>query len=296
MRNFSSFNRLVKEHMKVWESKLPKELQDALDAAEDIGPDDVQYPFVNNGPPSDPQERAEQVKFTLRFIKKARYAIMKQAPVTGLVLSGLKICVTYEVDTMAVDAKANIYINPQFLKKITPDEAVGVLVHETLHIITQTFPRQRGREMEWWNIATDYLMNNIILRDGFKLPKGALLPLMQDEKDEDGIDRKEGDVFIMSKEPGTLNDVKHVFNITGKTAEWLYAQIMKVLPPRSGNGGGGGSGERNWTPRVGEPVYNRKTGKYGKVTDIDQFNKVTVTEITKEEADELKEVSVDISK
>jgi hypothetical protein len=285
MKLFKSFNRLLLERAHIWEA--------ANTGIDENDPDHPSYPFLNNTPPEDPRERAAETKLAINFIKKAKYRLMKDYPVTGLVLNSLKICVTYDVRSMAVDAKANIYINPKFLKKITPREALGVLVHESLHVITLTFPRQRNRDMRWWNIATDYVMNYIILRDGakkdegFQLPKGGCCPLMHDEI-IDGKQRKEGDVFIKIVDENKV-EVTHVFNILGKTAEWLYAQIWNILPPHEkisqGPPGGDGVDPDDNTPRVGDPVYNKKTGKYGKVISVDQeIENIEIEEITKEEA------------
>lgn len=164
-----------------------------------------------------PAEYAEYIKICEERVKRSRLFLYVNAPYINAIFSKLNIVYTTDgIDTMAVDNFGNIYINPKFgAKELTAREFLGVIVHETFHILNETFARKHDRHMKLWNICTDYVMNRDILDDGFDLPKMGCLP------DADG------NVVIDTPQQ------QYKFNIKNpnKSAEWLYNQIIKVLPP-----------------------------------------------------------------
>lgn len=164
-------------------------------------------------------------KFEEKLIR-ARYALYRDYPFFGLMLTKLRTVPTEDVPTMAVDDNSNIYINPDFvLNELSDAEVTGVLAHEVMHIATMTFFRLRGRNMKLWNIATDYMMNRDLLEMGIALPKLGLLP------------KQQGDRWIIQGQGLPPID------ITDLTAEDLYnefAQIAKKMPPKQPRGPGPG--------------------------------------------------------
>lgn len=210
-----------------------------------------------------------------RWIQQATFYVTKVIPVVGFYLSEMTICLTYSLPTMAVDDRQNIYINPLFLKEINAEEAVAVLVHEALHIMNETHYRQMGRNPQVWNIATDYIMNWYIRADEFKLPDGVLLP------DENG------DVHIQCGMTGQT----FTYNIKGRTAEWLYAQIARDTkippPPPPPPGGDPPPPPPPWNPRIGDPVYNKSTKQYGQIEGFDDKGNPLCRKITREQAKEI---------
>lgn len=153
--------------------------------------------------------------------------IFKNLPIVGYILKKLRVVMTYDIPTMAVDDIGNIYINPIFGMKITPQEFVGVLIHEAVHVLNLTFLRKKHRRHKLWNIATDYIMNRDIKKDGFALPKGVLEP------DENGIIKVKYDDI-------NKGETEVDFDISDKSAEWLYAQLEKLAknakPSKDGEG------------------------------------------------------------
>ncbi len=154
----------------------------------------------------------------------AKYNTYKTSPFLGNILQRLKVVATYDVPTMGVDNFGNIYINPSFAMSMTFEECVGVLAHETMHIATLTFHRQKGRDMQIWNIATDFIMNRDLLKSGFKLPKGGCIA--------------ENDIVTIEGKNGQPVQI----NIAEATAEWLYSQFLKHAKPSNGPGQSGPGG------------------------------------------------------
>ena len=59
---------------------------------------------------------------------------------------------------------------------LSPDELLGVLVHEVLHCALAHHARRGDRAPGRWNVACDLAVNPVLLGAGFALPAGRLVP------------------------------------------------------------------------------------------------------------------------
>ena len=77
--------------------------------------------------------------------------------------------------TCGVDGRY-LYVNPEFVKPLTEEERLGLLAHEVMHVVLgHVWPwRRQWREPKRWNSAGDYIINDMLRKDGFTLPKGGL--------------------------------------------------------------------------------------------------------------------------
>jgi len=82
--------------------------------------------------------------------------------------------------TCGVDGQ-NLYVNPDWVKSLSDDERLGLLAHEVMHVaLGHVWPwRRQWRDKHKWNVAGDYVINDILMNDntikgGFKLPNGGL--------------------------------------------------------------------------------------------------------------------------
>jgi len=95
-------------------------------------------------------------------------------------------CGGAENKTAATDGKT-IFVNPQFMAKLTPQERVFVLAHEIVHVISdhparmkQYSERAFGPDLQpfsngKFNRASDYVNNAMLVENGIgKMPVGAL--------------------------------------------------------------------------------------------------------------------------
>ena len=83
--------------------------------------------------------------------------------------------VDWSCETMATDGTRLCY-HPEFVTGLSPDELLGVLVHEVLHNAL-AHPFRRGcRDGATWNVACDLAVNPILLDAGFVLPGSRLMP------------------------------------------------------------------------------------------------------------------------
>lgn len=81
-----------------------------------------------------------------------------------------------QIPTMGVDMYGNLYFNPDFVNKLNQSEITGVICHETLHVVFEHLSRIGSRIPFLWNIATDIVINDIIITNNFALPKDIMIP------------------------------------------------------------------------------------------------------------------------
>ena len=118
---------------------------------------------------------------------------------------------TLNPPTMATDMKS-IWFHPDFVEKSSQDELKFVLCHEIGHTIFQHGWRRGSRNARKWNIAGDFIINNLLLTEQ---PPVGTMPA------------------------GGLNDPALVA-AGGGTTDGVY----NLLPDTDGDGGGGsGSGQ-----------------------------------------------------
>jgi predicted metal-dependent peptidase len=155
------------------------------------------------------------------LVTKTNFVIFKKYPLFGSLLTKLSVVRTTDLPTMAVDADGNIFMNPDFTLSLSFDEVIGVLCHEVMHIGTLSLFRIQNRDMRLWNVATDYMINRALTQDGFKLPKGGLIPDMKNDQIVlepsmlPGLTIPPGKKFI-------IKDLKH------KTEEHVYNELLKI--------------------------------------------------------------------
>ena len=243
--------------------------------------------------------------FNTKLIRAADF-LQQMSPFYYGMYNSLKVIPTFKTPTMSVDRHRNIRINPRFLlKELTIAQACGVLAHEVLHHVGNSFYRLEGRDMYYWNVATDYFINMWLDKDGYKLPEGVLLPT------------KEGDRYIIKKynNLGIAGlDTTNGLDITDMFAESLYDIIVEIkdkkkkeiqedvkkseesskheYDKKEKNKKEEQKKENNKQPKappadleVGEIVRDPENNKFAKVTSIDKITgKAKLEPLSKEEA------------
>lgn len=112
-------------------------------------------------------------EFDLTTIKRK---MLRKYPTFGSTISSVKYQIVengHSVETAATDGKT-IYCNADYLSKLTDDEQVFVFAHEVCHIALNHILRSEGKIPELWNIATDAVINQHLLKDGLPMLEGAV--------------------------------------------------------------------------------------------------------------------------
>jgi predicted metal-dependent peptidase len=114
----------------------------------------------------------------MKKIEAARLALAKKFPYLNAALWAVRVVITEQVPTMAVDAGWRLYANPAFTENLEPREVTGVLWHELEHLLRKHHSRAKtlGAEPELWNLATDCAINDDAGEAGLVLPEGVCYP------------------------------------------------------------------------------------------------------------------------
>ncbi len=75
--------------------------------------------------------------------------------------------------TTATDART-FYYNPAYIEGLTLDQTQFMLAHEALHCALSHFARREHRTLHRWDLACDFAINPLLIKDGLKPPPGAL--------------------------------------------------------------------------------------------------------------------------
>ncbi len=147
---------------------------------------------------------------------KAKIKLYIRSPFFTYLVEYLRFHETEEVKTCAVDDYRNLFYNPKYIERIDIPKIIGILCHEVMHLALEHHLRSKnktaivvvnGEVMSVWNIATDIVINNILVKNGFELPENALIP-------------KNDSIEIFG---GTITE------ISKKSAEEIYEELLKLL-------------------------------------------------------------------
>ncbi len=113
----------------------------------------------------------------------ARVGLLLRHPFFGNMATRLKIqhCDDW-CPTAATDGR-HLYFNTQFFNALSPKQIEFVIAHEILHCAFDQLPRREDRNPQLHNIACDYLVNNILVRERIG-EKVTQIPIIQDFKYE----------------------------------------------------------------------------------------------------------------
>jgi predicted metal-dependent peptidase len=102
-----------------------------------------------------------------------RTRLCTRTPFLGSLILFAETIATDTIPTAATNGR-QILINPEFFERLTLDQQEAVLLHEVLHAALLHVSRGVGRDAKRWNIAADIVVNGILTREGFALPKDSV--------------------------------------------------------------------------------------------------------------------------
>lgn len=145
-------------------------------------------------------------------LAKVKAKLILEQPFFGAIICNLPMIEddTINPPTMCTNGQW-VRFHPAFVEKSTFDELVFVVCHEVMHVAMQHMCRLNGRDARKWNYATDYVINDLLVKDNVgTMPKCGLL-----------------DQNLVVK--------------GGGTSEGVYALLPEL--PDNGPGQGGGQGQ-----------------------------------------------------
>lgn len=123
-------------------------------------------------------EQVEKLKANaLGILAECRRRLVGGFPFIGSVAMTLDIVPVRDIrlQTASTDG-SKIYFDIDFLSGLNPEEQLFVLAHEIWHNVMCHFIRLESRDPEYFNIASDLEVNQLLVKDGLSMPKKCLLP------------------------------------------------------------------------------------------------------------------------
>ena len=174
----------------------------------------------------------------------ARVGLLLRHPFFGNMATRLKIQDADEwLMTAAVDGR-NLYFNTQFFNAMSNKEIEFVIAHEILHMVFDHLGRREDRNPMLYNIAADYIVNNLLVRDRIG-EKPKIVDCFQDFKYEGWTSEQVYD---------------ELFKEAKKNGEEYLKQLGEMLDEHldlEGDGDNGDEGENGESKGKGRPKYSK---------------------------------------
>ena len=149
-----------------------------------------------SNPNPKPRKKANANDEAVR-VEKAVVKMVLDHPFFAALALKMRVKQDYKVPTFCVDG-VHMKYNPDFCATLDDTELLTVLGHEVLHLAFGHLWRKGNRSMKKWNYATDYVINNYLMKYNedevaagrvgpFKLPEGGLLDPKYDGMAEEEV-------------------------------------------------------------------------------------------------------------
>lgn len=117
------------------------------------------------------QEIAKRKAKIAELLAQDRQKLLMRQPFIGSLVMRLDLVPVYDqrLETASTDGD-RIYVDLDFYSKLTSDERLFVLAHETWHCALLHFNRRQDRGKEKFNVAADLEIHFLLTEEGFRPP------------------------------------------------------------------------------------------------------------------------------
>lgn len=112
-------------------------------------------------------------RVALEKLTRARSNLIIEQPFFGSLALRLHLVEDISVPTLAVDGK-HIFYNPEFIRTLEPHLVKSAVGHEVGHCVFSHIHRRGTRDPRKWNVAGDYVVNEMLKDAGFQLDESWL--------------------------------------------------------------------------------------------------------------------------
>lgn len=191
-------------------------------------------------------------------LTRARTKLIMDKPFLGALVLRLpmraadpKWCIT-----SATDAR-QFYYNPDYIDALNLEQVQFVLAHEALHCALSHFARRRHRNKFRWDLACDYAINPLLLKDGLTPPPGVWI-----EESFEGMTAEE--IYPLIEENNSDEPMdKHVYEGDDSGQADGQGSSPKEQPNEAGENPGQtceDGGENQPEPDQGQPEPKQQAG------------------------------------
>ena len=185
-------------------------------------------------------------------ISRAKMQLYRSYPFYSYLVENMNFIQDDTIPSIGVNARGDCYYNEEWINSLTicavfgrtesiiPNELLGVLAHEVLHLSFLHCTRGKNRTITinggtLWNVAVDMIVNAILVKERMMLPKDGILPLPVTQTN------LEEDNFIVYG-----IEVKGVLSLSAEEIyEILKNALKQKMKEQKGKGQGQGEEEGN---------------------------------------------------
>lgn len=106
-------------------------------------------------------------------VERIKRKLLIKYPNFGSTIANLSFKEERGIDTAATDGKTVAY-NPKFLEGLSEKQQIFIFAHEVLHVCFDHIFRSEGKNKRIWNIATDAVINALLIQDGLEMVEGGV--------------------------------------------------------------------------------------------------------------------------
>ena len=106
-------------------------------------------------------------------IDSIKRKLLIKYPTFGSVIANLEFQKSIDIATAGTDGKVLLY-NPKFLCDLSEKQQIFIFAHEVCHVAFEHIFRSEGKDKRLWNIATDSVINALLIQDGLPMVEGGV--------------------------------------------------------------------------------------------------------------------------
>ena len=139
----------------------------------------------------------------MKNIEIAKARLMLSHPYFGTIASSLRFQESYDIPTFSSDGETLLY-NRDYFENLDIDDVEFTLANGAMHKVLKHQNRVNGRYKKLWQLATDFTINSILVKNGLSLPYQAnfeerfdgmyseeIYEIIQSESSEDDLSEDE---------------------------------------------------------------------------------------------------------
>ena len=119
----------------------------------------------------------------------------------------------------------DLIVNPDFFMSLNDYERVFLLEHEAYHVAFQHMLRYGERDFRTWNMATDYVINAMLIKAGGKMPDGGLY----EAKYANCTSEEVYDRLVQNPPPEAKNFIPDMSDGSKNSPEEIEEEIKEIL-------------------------------------------------------------------
>lgn len=116
-----------------------------------------------------PIERSKVLPSLEKRLEIAKIKMLLNQPFFGVVLLQMGLYPAKTVEHIYANTKIILY-NPEYFEQLEPDEMKSALLHGVLHCVLNHIERGMNRNLDTWELATDYALSFLIEEQDLPLP------------------------------------------------------------------------------------------------------------------------------